>query len=160
MASVTVRRASPSDLEALLSLYQELAGPKLTAIPADRATGELVLEQILADPARELSVAVVDGQVVGTADLVVVPNLTHRGKPWAVVENVVVAEAHHRNGVGRALMEHLIATARAADCNKVQLLSGKHRVQAHSFYRSMGLEAVAEGSSSISTSSAPCRLSR
>jgi hypothetical protein len=28
---------------------------------------------------------------------------------------------------------------------KLQLLSGKHRAQAHALYRSVGLEAVAEG---------------
>jgi GNAT superfamily N-acetyltransferase len=76
---------------------------------------------------------------------VVVPNLTHRGEPWAIVENVIVASAARRTGVGRALMARLIELARAAGCYKLQLLSGKHRAEAHAFYRSMGLDAVAEG---------------
>ncbi len=42
-------------------------------------------------------------------------------------------------------MGHLIDLARAAGCCKVQLLSGKHRAEAHEFYRSLGLEPVAEG---------------
>jgi ribosomal protein S18 acetylase RimI-like enzyme len=88
---------------------------------------------------------VVDGDVVGTADLVVVPNLTHRGEPWAVLENVIVTSSHQRMGVGSALLEHLIDVARAARCCKIQLLSGKHRTWAHEFYESMGFEAVAEG---------------
>ena len=145
MESLLVRRATHDDLDALLSLYEELAGSKLTATPADRAGAESALSEILADRRRELAVAVLDGQVVGTADLLVVPNLTHRGEPWAIIENVVVASAVQRRGVGRELLGHLIDTAREAGCCKVQLLSGKHRTEAHAFYRSLGLDAVAEG---------------
>lgn len=145
MGSVVVRRASQSDLDALLSLYQELAGSKITAAPSDRANAEPLLTEILVDPRRELAVAVLDDQLVGTADLLVVPNLTHRGEPWATVENVIVASTARRKGVGRALMGHLIEQARMAGCHKLQLVSGKRRAEAHEFYRSMGLNAVAEG---------------
>jgi GNAT superfamily N-acetyltransferase len=145
MESVVVRRASHADLGALLSLYEELAGSKLTAAPGAHASSEALLAEILADPRRELAVALVDGQLVGTADLLLVPNLTHRGEPWAIVENVIVTSSARRTGVGRALMGHLIALARGAGCYKLQLVSGKHRAQAHSFYRSIGLDAVAEG---------------
>jgi GNAT superfamily N-acetyltransferase len=145
MTSVVVRRASLSDLGALLALYEELAGAKLTAAPADRVGSEAVLAEILADPRRELTVAELDGRTVATADLLVVPNLNHHAEPWAIVENVVVTGVARRKGVGTALMEHLIEVARAAGCCKLQLLSGKHRAQAHALYRSVGLEAVAEG---------------
>ena len=74
-----------------------------------------------------------------------VPNLTHGCEPWAIVENVIVASAARRTGVGRALLGHLIELARKAGCYKLQLVSGKHRAEAHEFYRSMGLDAVAEG---------------
>jgi GNAT superfamily N-acetyltransferase len=145
MASVVVRRASQADLGALLALYEELAGTKITAAPCDRATSKRVLADILADQRRELVVALVDSQVVGTADFLIVPNLTYHGRPWAIVENVVVADAARRTGVGKALMEHLIELARTAGCCMLQLISGKHRVEAHDFYRSMNFDAAAEG---------------
>jgi GNAT superfamily N-acetyltransferase len=145
MESVVVRRASQSDLGALLSLYEELAGRKTTAAPGDRDRAEPLLEEILADPRRELAVALLDGQLVGTADLLLVPNLTHACEPWAIVENVIVANTSRRSGVGRALMGHLLELARTAGCCKLQLMSGKHRTQAHEFYRALGLQAVAEG---------------
>lgn len=143
--SVLVRRARPADLDELLSLYQELADVRITAEPADRASSEALLAEILSDRMRQLAVAIVDGHLVGTADMLVVPNLTHHGKPWAVVENVVVARAVRRTGVGRKLMAYLIDVARAAGCYKLQLHSGKQRVEAHEFYRGLGLDAVAEG---------------
>jgi GNAT superfamily N-acetyltransferase len=143
--TVVVRKADAQDLDTLLELFRELAEDRSAAAPADRGDGAPILGEILADPARELVVATIDGAVVGSADLLLVPNLTHHGKPWAIVENVIVTTSARRCGVGRALMEHLLGVARGAGCYKLQLHSGKQRTQAHPFYRSLGLEAVAEG---------------
>jgi GNAT superfamily N-acetyltransferase len=90
-------------------------------------------------------VAVVGGTVVGTADMVVVENLTHGGRPWVIVENVVVDEAHRGEGVGKALMAEVVDEARRRDCFKVQLLSLEHRLGAHAFYRSLGFGTMAQG---------------
>ena len=62
-----------------------------------------------------------------------------------MAENVIVAAAYRRTGVGRALMQYAIDQARAAGCYKLQLTSGKQRAPAHAFYRSLGLDAIAEG---------------
>ncbi|MGO9971411.1 MAG: N-acetyltransferase family protein [Solirubrobacteraceae bacterium] len=145
MGSVLIRRARSADLDDLLSLYQELADTRNTAAPTDRASSEPLLAEILADRTRQLVVAVLDGRLVGTADLLVVPNLTHHGKPWAIVENVIVARAVRRTGVGTQLIGRLIELARVAGCYKLQLQSGKQRAEAHEFYRDLGLAAVAEG---------------
>jgi ribosomal protein S18 acetylase RimI-like enzyme len=105
----------------------------------------VVLEAIEAQPSRSLLVATVDGAVVGTADVMVMANLTHHGSPWAIVENVVVDEALRRSGVGRALMEDVIRRCEADGCYKVQLLSREHRHGAHAFYERLGFERVAIG---------------
>ncbi len=94
---------------------------------------------------RTLLVAVDADTVVGTADLMVVPNLTHGGHPWAIVENVVVDEAARGAGVGRAVMTEALRRASAAGCYMVQLVSLRHRRAAHAFYRELGFVAVAEG---------------
>ena len=145
VTGVIVRRASPSDLDALLSLYRTLAGEKRSALPADPPNALGILREVLSQPSRHLLVAEVDGELAGTADMLIVSNLTHHGMPWAIVENVIVAEQHRRRGVARRLLESLIETARAAGCCKLELISGKHRTGAHAFYRSVGMEAVAEG---------------
>jgi ribosomal protein S18 acetylase RimI-like enzyme len=141
---LTVRGARPEDVDALLELYAQL-GDARGAAPAASSAAHALIGQILADESRHLLVAVLDERVLGTMDLLVVPNLTHEGRPWAIVENVVVSEAVRGRGVGRALMQRLIELARAAGCYKVQLISGKHRTEAHAFYRSLGFGPVAEG---------------
>ena len=140
-----MREASLSDLDALLSLYQTLAGQKRSALPADRESSLSIMRDIISQPSRHLLVADLDGELAGTADMLIVSNLTHHGMPWAVIENVIVTERQRRTGVARMLFERLIETARAAGCCKLQLISGKHRTGAHAFYRSVGMEAVAEG---------------
>jgi GNAT superfamily N-acetyltransferase len=104
-----------------------------------------VLAQISADPARTLLVAVLDGSVVGTVDVLIAPNLTHYARPWVLVENVVVASSARRHGAGRALMERALDIARDAGCYKVNLISGEQRTGAHDFYRTLGFQAIGQG---------------
>ncbi len=145
MSEIQVRAATPYDLPALLALYDELTEGTPSAAPGDRETSRAALDRVLADPDRHLLVAVLDERVVGTADLAIVPNVTHRGTAWGIVENVVVASEARRSGVGRAIFGEIERIARAAGCHKVSLLSGKKRVEAHSFYRSVGYEPFSEG---------------
>ena len=140
-----IRRAVATDLERLLALYRELSDAPEESDPPAGPEARAALAAALADPSRHLVVATVNGDVVGTADLLIVQNLTHGARPWGIVENVVVTHAQRGSGIGTAVLEHLLAIARGAGCYKVQLLSGKHRQRAHGFYRATGFEPVAEG---------------
>lgn len=98
---------------------------------------------------RDLTVylAEVDEQVVGTATLMTMPNLTYGCAPTAFVEAVLVAAAHRRRGIATAMMRRLLSDAGFAGCNKVQLLSHKRHATdgAHRLYTSLGFESEAEG---------------
>lgn len=142
---VSVRHAQADDLAGLLGLYCELADGRPGALPADGPAAAHLLCEVLQNPARSLLVAEVGGRLAGTADLMVVANLTHGGRPWAIVENVVVSAAARGHGIGTVLMEHVVELARRAGCYKIQLLSRKQRVDAHRFYRRLGFDPAAEG---------------
>ncbi len=145
MAAVSVRLASSGDLDALARLYEELTGPLREPAPDPLPDAGEVLDRIIADPARSLLVAELEGRLVGTADVLIAPNLTHHAQPWALVENVVVAEHARGHGAGRALMLRAIELARQAGCYKVNLISGNERTGAHAFYRSLGFQATGQG---------------
>jgi len=141
-----VRVARIEDALALCGLYSELANGRAEAMPADEDVTREFLTEIASIPSRHLLVAEVEEQqIAGTLDLLVVRNVTHQGRPWAIVENMVVSEQYRRRGIGAALIVEALERAKQAHCYKVQLLSAKYRVEAHDFYRSLGFEAVAEG---------------
>jgi GNAT superfamily N-acetyltransferase len=90
-----------------------------------------------------LLVAEESGEVIGSLVLVIVPNLSHGARPWAVIENVIVDERYRRRGVGRLLMEYAVNRAREEDCCRIGLDSNKSRNVAHQFYKAMGFETSA-----------------
>jgi GNAT superfamily N-acetyltransferase len=73
-----------------------------------------------------------DGRVVAVAGFHVRENL-----PWGrhlYVDDLVTDAAQRSTGAGRALVDWLVAHARAAGCTNLQLDSGVHRFAAHRFY--------------------------
>jgi ribosomal protein S18 acetylase RimI-like enzyme len=144
-ADVYIRPAGSADLVQLISLYEQLADRRTDARPPTESLVRTRFADIARQPGRVLLVAERDQRVLGAADLVVSANLTHRGDPWAIVENVIVDQAERRKGVGRALMTDIVRRCDEAGCYKIQLLSRKHRREAHAFYARLGFDAVAEG---------------
>jgi GNAT superfamily N-acetyltransferase len=138
-----VRDAVEADLEALLGLYVQLSpGNASTTAEAARPG----LRAMLADErVRLVVVEGTHGRVVATATVVIVPNLTHDGQPWAQVENVVVDESVRGTGAGRLVMDECVRLAWEAGCYKVQLQSADHREGAHRFYEGMGFRASSLG---------------
>lgn len=92
-------------------------------------------------------VAEADDEVVATAAVMVMPNVTYGCAPTVFIEAVVVLPEHRRRGIARAMMQQILEDARASGCNKVQLLSHKRHAHdgAHRLYTSMGFEPEAEG---------------
>jgi GNAT superfamily N-acetyltransferase len=88
-----------------------------------------------------------DGCAIGTATLTLLPNLTYRCAPSAVLEAVVVIPQMRRRGVASSLLERTIVEARAHGVDKVQLLSHKRHASdgAHALYLRAGFIAEAEG---------------
>jgi GNAT superfamily N-acetyltransferase len=103
------------------------------------------LQAVLADQRQQLFVVEDGGVVLGTAVLVIVPNLSHQGRPYALVENVVVDETQRGAGYGELLLRHAMAEASRAGCYKLALTSNKQRPDAHRFHRRLGFEAASEG---------------
>jgi GNAT superfamily N-acetyltransferase len=145
--SYGVREASPGDLLAVIRL-QAQSRPSSGPLPG-RATDRqrAMWERMMATDDLTVYLAEADGEPVGTACLLVMPTLGYDCSPAAFVESVVVARDHRRRGAGRALMERVLADARASSCRKVQLLSHKRHADdgAHAFYRSLGFASEAEG---------------
>lgn len=139
--TLDVRPARGDELLDVLRLLRQMN-------PEDQAPGTAAAvekwRRIRAQAGRCVLVAVVDDAVVGTADCIVIENLTRGTRPYMLIENVVVDAARRRSGVGTALMRSAIERAADADCYKVQLLADDTPVN-HGFYGSCGLRPDAQG---------------
>jgi GNAT superfamily N-acetyltransferase len=145
---VQVRPARQSDVPRILELYEQRV---ISTSPAESGIAPAaddylrVFARMAAVPGLEPVVAGEGGRVTGTPVLLVVPNLSHKGLPWAPVENVIVDEDHRRTGTGKLLMDYAVGRAKAAGCCRIGLSSDNRRDGAHRFYRSLGFEPSAQG---------------
>ena len=97
------------------------------------------------DSNQELTVAEIDGQIVGTFQLTFIQYLTHQGGLRAQIEAVRVSSAHRGKGIGTHLFSYAIDRAKKKGCYVVQLTTDKKRPRAIQFYESLGFIATHEG---------------
>lgn len=131
MKILELQTLTSSQTADLLDLMHELD-------PTIAVTGEM-LEQAAEAPGTHLFAAVGDdGRILGCASLCVFDSPTGRK---ASVEDVVVSSNARRQGIGRALMDHIIGYAlRELAPIDLHLTSRPERVAANEMYKRMGFE--------------------
>jgi GNAT superfamily N-acetyltransferase len=142
-----IRRATEADLPQLIPLLQQLS------VDAPREDLSLPLPAVYleafhaidSDARQHLLVAELDGRIVGSVTVVIVPNLTHQGAPWAELENMIVDESARGQRIGEALVAEVIDIAGRAGCYKLTLTSNVRRTDAHRFYERLGFKSTHRG---------------
>ena len=132
-----IKAVQAPDLPALAVLYQHLNSDDAIVSPEE---AEAILERFAAYPGSVVLGGWDDGELVASCTLVVIPNLTRGGMPYALIENVVTAAAHRKRGFGRALLERAVSIAWEHDCYKAMLLTGSTEPATLGFYRGAGFE--------------------
>ncbi len=141
---MSVRRATEADLPRLIELMAQLHSDEPEAEDPSRVEDYArVLARMTAQGQRVL-VAEDDGRIAGALVLAIVENITHKGTPYAIIENVIVDEAARGKRHGEALIEQAVEEARQAGCYKVSLTSNKRRSEAHRFYERLGFAQTHE----------------
>ncbi len=139
---LTIKTANQNDLPSLLALYKQLHPDDETMSPAVASN---VLAQILRYPGSAIFLGLRDGAVVTTCTLIVIPNLTRGGTPYALIENVVTDAGHRQQGYGKALLKAAMSAAWRHDCYKVMLLTGSKNPATLRFYQEVGFEQSKTG---------------
>jgi len=93
------------------------------------------LSRIIAADATHLLLAVKRGRICGTATIVIMEVLA--GKR-ARIEDVVVAEAMRRQGIGRKLVARAVQLAREKGAFSIELTSHPSRQSANALYLGLG----------------------
>lgn len=131
---MTVRQATEQDSAAVFALYQTLA--------EDASIGDIAhLRAVLTHLGTQVLVAEDAGTVVSMATLSLIPNVTHQGRPYGLIENVATLPTHQRRGFGRAVMQAALDAAWQADAYKVMLMTGRTN-NAKVFYEALGFDST------------------
>ena len=137
-----IRELEHSELRALLDLYKHLHASD-APLPAVEVV-DAIWDEIQRNPGLKYYGAFVDGKLVSSCSLVVVPNLTRGCRPYALIEHVATHEDYRRRGLGRAVLQHALAVAWSLDCYKVMLLTGRKDEGIYRFYESAGFDRHAK----------------
>jgi [ribosomal protein S18]-alanine N-acetyltransferase len=125
---MTVRRALPSELKAIMELERACA-------EAPHWSETLWMDMLAKDestePARATFVAEYRSELIGFV-------VVGRAGEVAEVESIAVAEANRRQGVGRALCAEAITWARGGDAQEIDLEVRASSSGALALYRSLG----------------------
>lgn len=129
--------ASIADIPQLVELLDILFTQEAELSP-DPEKQRRALELILAEPARaRVYVAREENTIVAMAALHFTTSTAEGGRV-AWFEDCIVHPEHRRKGIGKALLEHVIAQARAEGALRVMLLTDGDNERAQALYRKTG----------------------
>jgi GNAT superfamily N-acetyltransferase len=135
--SVEFGAATRAELPQLVALLGVLFSQEAEFVPDD-AKQTRALEKILADDSvGRIHVARDGGRVVAMASLLYSIS-TAEGGLAASFEDQVVLPGHRRKGIGKALLQHVIAEARKQGVLRLTLLTDRQNERAQALYRKLG----------------------
>ena len=130
-----LRETEKSDLIPLLTLYTQLHDNDMPAIDAGL---EAHWNAIAADKNHHIIVGELDGKIVTSCVLVIIPNLTRNQRPYALIENVITDSAHRSKGYATAALNYAKGIAKAENCYKIMLMTGSKAPETLRFYENAG----------------------
>ncbi len=133
-----IRLAEPGDLPELLRLYTFLHN---NPFPEVNGRVEEIWARITSDPNHYILLGIADGQPVSSCVLVVIENLTHGQKPYAVIENVITHPDYRGRGYASAVLSAAKDIAVGRGCYKIMLMTGAKDKGTLNFYKRAGFNA-------------------
>ncbi len=137
-ARMEIRLIAQSELQQLLALYAHLHADD-EPLPDGGALEEIWKELLESNRYRYLG-AYVDGRLVSSCSITIVPNLTRGGRPYGLIENVVTHADHRGHGYAKAVLHDALSFAWGEGCYKVMLMTGRKDEATLRFYESAGFD--------------------
>ena len=130
-----IREVIKEDLLPLLELYTQLHDNDM---PKMNTVLENLWNDILADKNHHIIIGVNDNDIVSSCVLIVVPNLTHNQRPYALIENVITHKSYRGKGYATATLDFAREIAVKENCYKIMLLTGSKEESTLTFYEKAG----------------------
>lgn len=95
-----IREIIQTDLANLLKLYLQMHDNRMPQF-TEKLYG--LWESVINDKNHHIIIAEERGQIFSSCVIVIVPNLTHQQRPYALIENVITDINHRKNGLATAV---------------------------------------------------------
>ena len=135
---VVYRPALLSDLPQVLGLLGEIMQHH-DFTPPDAAKLKSSVSDILRSPDHLFLLAEEDGRVIGMCALIFSVS-TWSAAPVCELQDVIVTHHRRQGDIGKGLIETAEGVARDRHCARLFLLAEYWNLEAHAFYRSLGLK--------------------
>ncbi len=135
-----IRQLEKRDLPQLADLYYQFWGDHSDVDEMEKQLGFMQAENT-----HVVLVCETDGAIIGSVMGIVCRELYGDCRPFMVVENMIVDQAHRRSGVGRKLLRELEKEAKERNCTQLILVTEKDREDACAFYENYGFSKNTTG---------------
>lgn len=130
-----IREITEKDLDGLLTLYTQLHD---NPFPEKNNELKQLWSDILSDRNHHIIVCEEHGELISSCVCVVIPNLTHGQRPYALIENVVTDEKYRKKGYATACLDFAREIASKENCYKIMLMTGSKQESTLNFYQKAG----------------------
>ncbi len=130
-----IREVTSEDFDGLMNLYMQLHN---NPIPEKTAEVMSIWNKILTNEDYHIVIAEEEGRIVSSCVCVIIPNLTHNQRPYALVENVITDEIYRKRGLAKQCLDYAKDIAVKANCYKIMLLTGSKQESTLAFYEKSG----------------------
>lgn len=138
MRDIKIRKAIEADLPEILLLYNKSDIDNGNTLDVQSATK--VFHRMKQYPDYDIYVAMIENEIVGAFELLIMDNLAHLGAKSGIVEDVVVNYQWRNQGIGKQMMKFAMDECKKTGCYKLTLSSNLKRDLAHKFYEGLGFQ--------------------
>lgn len=132
---LNLREAVKEDLPGLLQLYTQLHD---NVVPPMDSDINILWNQMMSHKNYHIIVGLIDDLIVSSCTIVIIPNLTHNQKPYALIENVISHEEYRGKGYATSVLEYAKGIAVNNKCYKIMLMTGSKKESTLNFYKRAG----------------------
>jgi len=137
-----LRELFQEELDQLIALYRHLHDEDDPLPPRNIVQG--IWREIQGDRNHKYFGLFIEGAMISSCVLNIIPNMTRGCRPYGVIENVVTHADYRRKGYGKTLLTHTLDHAWQNGCYKVMLLTGRKNEGTYAFYESAGFDRHAK----------------
>lgn len=138
-----IQRATSADIGSLLTLMHDFYAE--SGFDLNHESTATAFQSLLSDPSLGcIWLAYANNIAIGHTVLTVRFTMEHEGLS-GYIDDLYVQPQHRRLGVGRGLLNELLAECRARRCKALHVEVGKSNLAALALYTKLGLHAATDG---------------